>query len=122
MRPIICAANEVYAVMPFQETSAAAKEAAQKAVTLDENLAEGYAALGFAVLMHDFDWAQAEKHLRRRTQPELCNGTNLALLLFGCQRRVGRSIETNLTRAQTRPAHTDCAAHFKFDFILRRTF
>lgn len=68
MRPIICAANEVYAVMPFQETSAAAKEAAQKAVTLDENLAEGYAALGFAVLMHDFDWAQAEKHLRRAVE------------------------------------------------------
>jgi len=58
----------IYAVMPFQETSAAAKEAAQKAVTLDENLAEGYAALGFAVLMRDFDWAQAEKHLRRAVE------------------------------------------------------
>ena len=46
----------------------AAKEAAQKAVTLDENLAEGYAALGFAVLMHDLDWAQAEKHLRRAVE------------------------------------------------------
>jgi serine/threonine protein kinase/Tfp pilus assembly protein PilF len=55
----------IYAVMPFQETSAAAKEAALKAVALDESLAEGYAALGFAVLMHDFDWAEAEKYLSR---------------------------------------------------------
>jgi tetratricopeptide (TPR) repeat protein len=54
----------VYAVMPFRETAAAAKEAAQKAVELDDTLAEGYAALGFAVLMRDFDWAEAEKNLR----------------------------------------------------------
>jgi serine/threonine protein kinase/Tfp pilus assembly protein PilF len=58
----------VYAVMPFQETSAAAKEAAQKAVELDDSLAEGYAALGFAVLMRDFDWTEAEKHLSRAVE------------------------------------------------------
>jgi serine/threonine protein kinase/tetratricopeptide (TPR) repeat protein len=58
----------IYAVMPFQETSAAAKEAALKAVALDESLAEGYAALGFAVLMHDFDWSEAEKYLSRAVQ------------------------------------------------------
>ncbi|MDQ3063622.1 MAG: tetratricopeptide repeat protein, partial [Acidobacteriota bacterium] len=58
----------IYAVMPFQETSAAAKEAAQRAIEADDNLAEGYAALGFAVLMHDFDWAEAEKNLRRAVQ------------------------------------------------------
>jgi tetratricopeptide (TPR) repeat protein len=55
----------VYAVLPFAETSAAAKEAALKAVTLDGALAEGYAALGFATLMNEFDWAGAEEHLRR---------------------------------------------------------
>ena len=55
----------IYAVLPFQETSAAAKEAALKALALDDFLAEAHAALGFAVLMLDFDWAQAEKHLSR---------------------------------------------------------
>jgi eukaryotic-like serine/threonine-protein kinase len=55
----------VYAVLPFADTSAAAKEAALKAIALDDTLAEGYAALGFATIMHDFDWEAAERHLRR---------------------------------------------------------
>jgi serine/threonine protein kinase/tetratricopeptide (TPR) repeat protein len=55
----------VYAVLPFSETSAAAKEAALKAVTLDDTLSEAYSALGFATIMHDFDWESAERHLRR---------------------------------------------------------
>ncbi|HEX8474338.1 MAG TPA: tetratricopeptide repeat protein [Pyrinomonadaceae bacterium] len=55
----------IYAVLPFAETSAAAKEAALKAVALDDSLAEAYSALGFATLMHDFDWETTGRHLRR---------------------------------------------------------
>ncbi|HEX8560424.1 MAG TPA: protein kinase [Pyrinomonadaceae bacterium] len=55
----------VYAILPFSETSAAALEAARKAVGLDPALAEGWAALGFATLTHDLDWEEAERHLRR---------------------------------------------------------
>ena len=55
----------VYAVLPFAESSAKAKEAALKAIESDENLAEAHAALGFAVFMHDFDWEEAGRHLRR---------------------------------------------------------
>ena len=55
----------IYGVMPPAECFAAAKEAATKAVELDNTLAEGYSALGFAVLTHDFDWANGEAHLRR---------------------------------------------------------
>ena len=52
----------VYAVLPFSDTSAAAKEAALKANALDDTLAEVYAALGFATIMHDFDCDLAERH------------------------------------------------------------
>ncbi len=55
----------VYAVMPFADTSAAAKESALKAIALDDTLAEAYSALGFATIMHDFDWEAAERYLRR---------------------------------------------------------
>jgi TolB-like protein/Tfp pilus assembly protein PilF/tRNA A-37 threonylcarbamoyl transferase component Bud32 len=55
----------IYAVLPFAETSAAAKEAALKAVSIDDSLPEAYAALGFATLCHDFDWEMAERYLRR---------------------------------------------------------
>jgi eukaryotic-like serine/threonine-protein kinase len=55
----------VYGVLPFAECSAAAKDAATRAVALDGALAEAYSALGFAVLCHDFDWRGAEGyHLR----------------------------------------------------------
>jgi serine/threonine protein kinase/tetratricopeptide (TPR) repeat protein len=54
-----------YGVIPFADSSARAKDAALKAVELDPALADGYAALGFATLMHDFDWLAAERHLRR---------------------------------------------------------
>ncbi|HYY42319.1 MAG TPA: tetratricopeptide repeat protein, partial [Pyrinomonadaceae bacterium] len=55
----------IYGIMPFAESSAAAKEAAQRAVALDDMLAEAYAALGFATVCRDFDWRTAEEHHRR---------------------------------------------------------
>ncbi|HYY42859.1 MAG TPA: hypothetical protein VE775_09025, partial [Pyrinomonadaceae bacterium] len=55
----------VYGIMPFAECSAAAREAARKAVELDPTSAEAYSALGFATITHDFDWQSAERqHLR----------------------------------------------------------
>ncbi|HEX8070474.1 MAG TPA: protein kinase [Pyrinomonadaceae bacterium] len=58
----------VYAVLPPQETAAAAREAAARAVQLDDTLAEAHAALGIATLTHDFDWAAAGRHLRRAVE------------------------------------------------------
>lgn len=55
----------VFTVMPFAECAAAAYEAAATSVELDPNLAEGYTALGQAVLCRDFAWASAEHHLVR---------------------------------------------------------
>ncbi|MBA2341171.1 MAG: protein kinase [Pyrinomonadaceae bacterium] len=55
----------VYAVLPFAESSAAAKEAATKAVELDDTLAEAHSALGFSLLVHDFDWRTADAHHQR---------------------------------------------------------
>ena len=55
----------MYAVLPFAETSAAAKEAAHQAIASDPDLADAYSALAFATLTHDFDWAESERlHLR----------------------------------------------------------
>ena len=55
----------VFAIRPFAETSAAAKQNAAKAVELDSASAEAYSALGFATACHDFDWAVAEGQHRR---------------------------------------------------------
>ncbi|HYO91096.1 MAG TPA: protein kinase, partial [Pyrinomonadaceae bacterium] len=55
----------IYGIVPFAESSAAAKEAAQKAVELDDTLSEAYAALAFAIVCRDFDWRTAEEFHRR---------------------------------------------------------
>ncbi len=40
-----------------------AKEAARKAIEIDDQLAEGHAILGFIIFFHDWDWAAAEHEL-----------------------------------------------------------
>lgn len=52
-----------FTVLPFAECSAAAYDAAATAVALDPTLAEGYAAVGQAILMRDFAWASGERQL-----------------------------------------------------------
>ncbi len=58
----------VFGIKPFAECSAAAKEAAGRAVGLDPTSAEAYSALGFATVCHDFDWAVAEGQHRRAVE------------------------------------------------------
>ena len=52
-----------FTVLPFAECAASAYDAASKAVALDPSLAEGYAAVGQAILCRDFAWASAEQQL-----------------------------------------------------------
>ncbi|HEY0547029.1 MAG TPA: protein kinase [Pyrinomonadaceae bacterium] len=75
----------VYAVLPFAETSAAAKEAALQAVALDDELPEAYSALGIATMLHDFDWQAAESHLKRAVElnPNYAMGHSWYCYLLG---------------------------------------
>ncbi|HKR15588.1 MAG TPA: protein kinase [Pyrinomonadaceae bacterium] len=68
----------VFGIKPFAECSAAAKQAAAKAVELDPASAEAYSALGFATVCHDFDWAVAEGQHRRAIEinPNYATGHN----------------------------------------------
>ena len=45
-----------------------AKEAAKKAIEIDENLGEAYASLGFINLRHEWDWKGAEEYLKRAVE------------------------------------------------------
>src|SRR5205085_4913564 len=55
----------IFGVLPFAECAAAAYEAAEKAIALDDALAEAHSALAFATVCRDFDWPAAELHHRR---------------------------------------------------------
>lgn len=55
----------IYGVLPPQECFQPAIKAAEKAVELDENLAEAHATLGFAIHAGNFDHPKAVLHLTR---------------------------------------------------------
>ncbi len=54
-----------YGVLPPNETFPKATEAAEKALELDENLAEAHAARAFIHFVWEWDWAEAGREYRR---------------------------------------------------------
>ncbi len=54
-----------YDVMPPREAMPLAKAAAANALKIDDALAEAHAALGYVTLVYHWDWAGAERELRR---------------------------------------------------------
>jgi TolB-like protein/Flp pilus assembly protein TadD len=50
---------------PPNEYFPKAKAAANRALEIDGTLAEAHAVLGFIIYWYDWDWAEAEKHLKR---------------------------------------------------------
>ena len=55
----------VYAFVAPKEAIPRAKEAAQKALEIDDTLAEPHASLGFIGTLYEQDWPGAEKHFQR---------------------------------------------------------
>jgi eukaryotic-like serine/threonine-protein kinase len=54
-----------YGLYPPEEIGPKAMEAARRALELDEGLAEAHASLGFVMACYDWDWAGAEREMRR---------------------------------------------------------
>jgi len=57
-----------YGVLTPKEAMPKAKDAALKALQIDDTLAEAHTSLGFLNYVFDWDWASAESHLRRATE------------------------------------------------------
>ncbi len=55
----------IYRGAPPQETMPKAKDAALKALSLDDNLAEAHTALGLILHLYDYDFAGAEREYKR---------------------------------------------------------
>ena len=57
-----------YDLLPSQEILPKARQAANKALALDESLAEAHASLAAAKVDYEWDWRGAEQELRRATE------------------------------------------------------
>jgi tetratricopeptide (TPR) repeat protein len=90
-----------YGVAPAKESFPKAKAAAQKALTLDNELAEAHTSLAYCLAFYEWDWSAAEKEYRRAL--ELNPGYATAHQWYGeCLTVLGRREEglAHLNRAQ----------------------
>jgi TolB-like protein/DNA-binding winged helix-turn-helix (wHTH) protein/Tfp pilus assembly protein PilF len=55
----------VVGLLSTQQAMPKAREAAQRAILLDESLSAGHTALGFVLAHYDFDWPGAQRELQR---------------------------------------------------------
>ena len=58
----------VYNISPATESNMKAREAAAKAIALDETFAESHASLAAVSYRYDWNWAEAEQHFKRAIQ------------------------------------------------------
>lgn len=56
---------DIWAGLPTRETFPRAKAAAQKALSIDDDLAEAHTSLAYAIHTFEWDWPAAEKEYRR---------------------------------------------------------
>ena len=65
----------VFGVLPAQECFQAALASAEKAIEIDDELSEAHAALGFAAVAGNLDWARGERACRRALELNPKNST-----------------------------------------------
>jgi len=56
---------DIWAGLPTKETFPRAKEAAQKALAIDDQLAEAHTSLAYAIHTYEWDWVAAERDYKR---------------------------------------------------------
>jgi serine/threonine-protein kinase len=78
--------------IPPGEVFPKAKAAAQKAVELDDSLAEAHAVLGFTISWYDWDWAAAENHFKRALELNQ-NSADVHWVYAGSISNLGRHAE-----------------------------
>ena len=85
---------------PSWETVPKAKDAALKAVELDDRLAEGHVILGYTIFWYDWDWQAAEKQYLRALELD----PNSAEARFGYAHLLSNSLEHQKAIAEIKRA------------------
>jgi len=96
-----------HGLAPVDEAAARAREAAQRALAIEPNLAEAHLALGMTRLIHDFDWQGAEASMGRALElaPDSAEVLHGAGLMEYCLGRPDRSLELCRRAVDQDPLH-----------------
>jgi TolB-like protein/DNA-binding winged helix-turn-helix (wHTH) protein/tetratricopeptide (TPR) repeat protein len=107
--------------MPFADAREKAREAAQKALELDDTLAEAHAALGFVKFRYDWDWTGAEKEFRLaiHRNPGYATGYHWYALMLDETGRIDES-ETMIQRARRLDPRSPNIIRFAGELLARR--
>ncbi len=88
----------IFGIMPPAECFAAARDAAARAVELDDSLAEAHTALGLALLTHETQWEMANVHYLRAI--ELNPNYAAAHVWYACQLAMEGRFDKSIEEAQ----------------------
>ncbi|SPF56639.1 Serine/threonine protein kinase with TPR repeats [Candidatus Sulfopaludibacter sp. SbA4] len=111
-------------VVAPREIMPKAKEAALKAVELDDTLAEGHVELGSAIFQYDYDWPAAERELRRAVElnPNNARAQEILgwfLVLMG---RTGEGLDHNRRSVALDPVFFESAVLLGWDLYFARRY
>src|SRR5262245_1965664 len=102
-----------YSVLPPNEAFPKAKEAAEKALELNENLAEAHAARAFIYFLWEWNWAEAGREYRRAIQldPDYSSARQWYSSLLAATRQTEEALEQAKEARDLDPFSLSIAAH-----------
>src|SRR5262245_29992045 len=102
-----------YSVLPGSEAFPKAKDAAEKALALDENLAEAHAARAFIYFLWEWNWAEAGREYRRAIQldPDYSSARQWYSSLLAATRQTEEALEQAKEARKLDPFSPIIASH-----------
>ncbi len=114
----------VYSVLPPRECFSAAKEAATRAIAIDDTLAEAFTSLGFAVWAYDWDWRESERLFKRALElnPNYLPAHEWYAHVLGSSGRHPEAIAEMRRAIELDPQSAALAAMFAFELRVARQY
>jgi tetratricopeptide (TPR) repeat protein len=113
-----------YSVEPPSEAYPSAKAAAQRALQLNANLAEGHTALGMVALYYEWDWKGAQKEFKKAIDlsPEYAGGYAWNSLYFAAVGDTSQALQQALKAQEMDPMSMAAIMHLGSAYYWDRQF
>ncbi len=110
---LLMASTTIRRVLPIDEATRLAREAAHRALLLDEQNGEARSVLGRLKMIYDWNWAEAESELTRAVTvaPRSADAAFAFALFLLAQRRPDEAVESLLRGRRLDPLRRDIIEH-----------
>ncbi len=113
-----------YSFIPGKDAFPKAKAAAEKALSLDDSLAEAHAALAYTAFQWDWDWVTAERGFKRAIQlkSDYSHAHQWYASMLACTGRTAQSLEEGKSSQKADPFSLIVNVHFGWINLLARNY